>query len=192
MKNIKLEVVGQTAMLMHADLLADPLDPATKEMKRYSGKSKKTDEDHETMARLEFHAGLYRDDTGQVVIPAPNLLKCLIEGARVSKRGPKIERGVAVGATSFPLDYQGPPADQLYAHGGFVSRMSVRVGQTKVMRVRPRFPAGWRFVAPLLVDESVINPEELAEIAQTAGALIGLGDYRKAGGFGRFATRVVE
>ena len=187
--NVQINITGVSPMLMHSDRLADPLLPETKAFKRVTGKRSKTDSDYEDMARMEFEAGLYLGADGSVCIPGRNLVKCLIEGARVTKSGPKIERGLVLGA-EFPLAYQGPsdPA-KLYADKNFVSRMTVKVGTARTVRCRPMFRS-WSLLATGIIDEAVLSVEELGDIAGNAGALIGLGDYRKGGGFGRFEAIV--
>jgi hypothetical protein len=164
----------------------------TKEFKKISGKRVKTDADHEEMARLEFAAGLYQGQDGQIVIPAQNVMKCLIEGARMTKSGAKVERGVTLAAPEFPLEYDGPTnPDALYSDKRFVSRMTVKVGQSRTMRCRPQF-INWQLTIKVYIDPTVINEAELADIAANAGSFMGLGDYRKGGGFGRFEAKVLE
>ena len=142
------------------------------------------------MARQEFLAGLYFED-GRVVIPNRNIMKNLIEGARVTKMGPKVERGVTIMGASFPLQYKGPSDPEgLYADKNHVSRMTVKVGQARTVRCRPIFRE-WALTVSALIDPAVVSVDDLREIASNAGALIGLGDYRKGGGFGRF-TAVVK
>jgi len=190
MINVKIGITGTTRLLLHADTTADPLHPKTKELKRVSGKRTKTDSDHEEMARLEYLAGLYWSEDDGVVIPYRNVMKCLIEGARITKSGPKIERGLTMTGVEFPLIYDGPRTREgLYADRNFVSRMSVKVRQQKVMRCRPAFTR-WGLTAEAIIDQTVLSVEELQDIATNAGRFIGLGDYRKGGGFGRFTAEV--
>lgn len=186
MKKYALEITGTMPLLMHADTLADPLHPLTKKMKAVSGKRVKTDDDHEAMAAMEFHASLYLDDDGQIVVPGPNILKSLIEGGRITKSGAKIERGVVIAGTDFPLVYDGPrDLDALYADKRYVDRRSVKVGQTKVMRVRPIFRK-WALRAEAYADPAILSQDTLQAIANDAGQLVGLGDHRKVGGYGRY------
>lgn len=185
-----IEITGTQPLLMHADTLADPLDPLTKQFKKISGKRSKTDEDHEAMAEAEFLASLYLDDNGAVCIPAANIKKCLIEGARVTKSGPKIERGLTLLGIDFVLDHNGgaKPGD-LYQDPKFVDRRSVKVGTARTMRVRPRFNE-WSMDVECDIDPAVCSEDDLKDIAANAGALVGLGDHRKIGGYGRFIAKV--
>jgi hypothetical protein len=188
--DVRIDITGMTPLLMHSDRLADPLLPESKAFKRVTSKRTKTDADYEDMARMEYLAGLYTDpDTGAVSIPGRNLMKCLIEGARVTKSGPKVERGCVIGA-DFPLGYNGPTdPEKLYADKNFVSRMTVKVGTARTIRCRPIFRS-WTLTATGIIDEAVLSADELSDIARNAGSLVGLGDYRKGGGFGRFSAVV--
>lgn len=189
-QQVALEITGTTTLIMQKDTLADPLHPATKAFKKISGKRVKTDEDHEAMARMEFMAGLYLDDEKQVIMPLRNVKKCLIEGARITKAGKKVERGVLFNGLAVPLEYEGPRTpEELYADPDFVSRMTVVVARAKTIRVRPRF-IRWGLSAQLFVDTAVLNLEELSDIAVNAGRMEGLGTYRASGGFGRFDAKV--
>ena len=192
MQKVKIEITGTMPLIMHGDTLADPLHPLTKEFKRVSGKRSKTDEDHEAMARMEFLAALYQDASGAICIPAANIKKCLIEGARVTKSGPKVERGVTLHGVDFPLVHSGPAdPDDLYDTGEFVDRRSVKVGTARTMRVRPYF-RDWSLEVECVIDPTVCSLDDLETIAQNAGNLIGLGDHRKIGGYGRFTTVVTK
>jgi len=190
MKDVTIDITGTTPLLMHGDALSDPLAPETKEFKRVSSKRTKTDDDHEAMARMEFNAALYIDpSTGDLVIPGRNLVKCLIDGARITKAGVKVERALALTAVGFPLQYEGPRPEALYADKRFVSRMTVRVGTARTVRCRPIFKQ-WALRATFIVDPAVLDVGELQDIAINAGSMVGLGDYRRGGGFGRFAAKV--
>lgn len=181
---VKLTLTSSSALLMHAARLSDPLDPATKALKVVSAKRTKTDDDHEEMARLEFLGGMYWDEEIGPYIPGANLHRCLVEGARLTKRGRHVERGVIVTDDVLPLGYSGPRTpDELWADKNFVSRLSVGVTTSRVMRTRPRFPQ-WALEAELIVDTGQLDFEDIQEIAETSGMLIGLGDYRPR--FGRF------
>lgn len=171
-------------LLMHNARLVDPLDTITKKIREVSGKTAKTDADHAEIAQLEWLGGIYFQPTVGPFIPAPNLLKCLVEGARLSKDGKKIERGVLIETMMIPLGYDGPrDLETLYADSRHVHRAPVKVGVNRVMRTRPVFP-DWRIEATGQYDSSVINLDSLRQAARTAGAMIGLGDGRPT--YGRF------
>lgn len=84
MEQIKLRLIGQTPFLMHNSRLANPLDVYTKEIAKRSGKRKKTEEDIEELARLEWEGGLYLND-GEIKIPMRVVNKTLERGATKQK-----------------------------------------------------------------------------------------------------------
>jgi hypothetical protein len=60
---------------------------------------------------------------------------------------------------------------------------SVKIGTSKVLRARPKFD-DWKLRFTIAFDESVLQIDDLMRVAQTAGAMTGIGDYRPR--FGRF------
>lgn len=190
---VRLEVTGTSPLLMHNSRLADPLDPIVKAVKTISGKRIKTEADHEGMARLEFEGGLYLDEQDSFpVIPCANIKRSLVEGARITKSGKKIERGLFPLADHVPLIYNGPHTAAELWEKGFVSRLSVGVTTNRVMRTRPQF-IEWALQSEAEVDAFVLNPTDLQAIAETAGRMVGIGDYRpgKGGSYGRYSVVVV-
>lgn len=189
---VRLTATGTRPLLMHNIRLASPLDPYTKELKRLNGKpsSKRTDEDRMEIARTEWEGGLYfRDDIGPYV-PASWVFKSLIEGARLTKAGKKIERGVMVTELEHPLVYKGPrDLDGLWGAGSseYVDIRTAKVGMARVDRCRPVFKE-WTFEAELFADPSIIDVDELTEVASNAGTLIGVGDYRML--YGRYVAKI--
>lgn len=189
MQKVRVTLTGTMPLLMHADNLADPLDPVTKEFKKISGKRKKTDDDFEALAEMEFQASLYAEGE-TIVLPATNLKKAFIEGGRVTKDGPKVERGVTLLGVSFPLDYGSSLTKKdLYTDTEFVDRRSVKVGTARTMRVRPIF-RNWSVDVEAMLDPAVLSADDFEDICKNTGNLIGLGDHRKVGGYGRFDAKV--
>lgn len=185
---IRFQIVGTTSLLMHNAQLSDPLNPITRQLKDVSSKRTKTMDDHEEMARIEFMGGLYCDDEIGPFIPGVNLHRCLVEGAKLNKLGRHVERGVIVKDEMLPLGYKGPRnPDDLWKDANFVSRLSVGVTTSRVMRTRPMFRT-WALEADLVVDQGQLDLNQITEIAEKAGLMIGLGDYRPR--YGRFDVTV--
>ena len=181
-----LTCIGKAPLLMHNGRLIDPLDTIAKQIKAVSSKTRKPDEDHAELAKLEWLGSIYFQPGTGPFVPSLNLQKALVEGARLSRDGKKIERGVVFDTVVVPLEYDGPrdPVD-LFEDKRFVSRMPVKVGQARVMRTRPSFPA-WRLTATGQYDGSVLDLADLRHAADVAGSMIGLGDSRPA--YGRFTS----
>jgi hypothetical protein len=186
--DVRLTLTGTAPLLVHNVRLADPLDEVAKEMKLISSKRKKTEDDYVALARLEFSGGLYLDSELGPYVPGANVEKSLVEGARITKQGKQVERGVFVSDNVVPILYAGPRDQKgLLADANFRHVASVRVGQNRVMRTRPRF-AQWTLEANATVDPSLIEPDALEAIANDAGQMVGLGDYRPR--FGRYTADV--
>ena len=66
---------------------------------------------------MEWYAGLYLNDSDQVVIPANNVYRMLIEGLRRRKLGKKGEAAVFFDVQAFELKHNGPKdLAELYAN----------------------------------------------------------------------------
>lgn len=188
MARFRLTATGTTPLLMHNARLSNPLDEFAKAMKRISSKRVKTEEDHEEMARLEHAGSLYFEPEVGPFIPGQNFERALVDAARITKSGKKIERGVFVETNTNPLAYQGPrDIDDLWKDENFRHSASVKIQQNRVTRTRPQFRE-WAAEAEGTYDPAIINLDELREIAKTAGQMIGLGDWRPR--FGRFEATV--
>lgn len=185
---VRITLIGTAPLLVHNIRLANPLDPIAKAMKAVSSKRVKTEDDHAELARLEFLGGLYIDDQVGPYLPGQNIERSLTDGARITKAGKKVERGLFVTDDVVPLLYNGPRSGSaLWEDENFRSVLAVKVGTSRVMRTRPMF-RDWSLEADGELDPSVLAIDELASIAETSGAMTGLGDYRPR--YGRFTARV--
>jgi hypothetical protein len=193
---MKLRLIGEGTrpLLMHNVQLASPMNKYAKELSRLNKakpSSKRTDEDRLEIAKIEWEGGLYFEPEIGPYVPASWIFKSLLEGARSGRRGQKIEGGVTVVEMIHPLIYKGPrDIAGMWGDNGtseFVDFRTVRVGQAKVDRCRPIFRQ-WAFEAELLIDPTVIDPDEVADIANISGRLKGMGDYRQQ--YGRFEATI--
>jgi hypothetical protein len=184
MKTMKLTIKGTRPLLLHSDVACDPLNPAAIELARMTKrKDKKTAEAQHDIARTEWQAGLYYDDEGGVHMPTWNVVRSIQDGARMSKSGKLIERAVTAmnDRAYFGLSKD---LDALWSDPQYRDRRSVKVGQARVIRTRPRIPTGWKLTIDLAYVETMIDEATIKEFASISGALIGLGDFRQR--FGRY------
>jgi hypothetical protein len=187
---IRLTATGTRPLLLHNVQLASPLNRYAKALKSANSKRTKTDDDRVAIARIEFEGSLYIDPEVGPYIPGQNVLASLVEGARLTKAGKKVERGVMVDDLVLPLIYRGPRDVEGLWGGGeseFVDMRTVVVMRAKIDRCRPVFK-DWAFEADITIDPSVLDLDEFEEIARNAGAMAGIGDYRRL--FGRYSSRV--
>lgn len=185
----RLTITGTSALLMHNARLSNPLDPAAKAVKKLTSKRTKTDDDYEELARVEWNGGLYHDSEIGPYIPADNIWRCLYDGAKKHKKGPRIKEGVFITTDRNPLAYQGARnPDVMWKDENLKHFASAKVGTQRVTRCRPHF-RGWATEAEGFLDTALLDLEELRQIVEVSGSLVGLGDWRPR--FGRFTAEVV-
>lgn len=184
MKILNVKIQSICPMLMHSDRTANPFDSFTKEIKKFTAKRKKTDEDLEQIAKLEWEAGLYyNSEKRNYYLPAALLFAMLFNSAKNFKQGPTLKKAVVIpndGTFVFSDDKLTPK--QLYKEG-YIDLRSVRVGTSKVMRCRPIFKE-WSSEFQLFLDDDQLNLDDFNHIVTNAGKYIGIGDFRPQ--YGRF------
>lgn len=183
MEQLTLNLTGISPLLMHNNVTVNPLDPQTKAIKQYTSKRKKTDEDYIMVQRLEWEAGLYHDVELGPYIPGVNVETCLRDAAKMTKQGAAVTRSVVVAEDRLPLLYRGPRDIKGLWEQNHKDYRVVGNQQNSVMRCRPMFPH-WELQVPVTLEASILDPDDLRNIAHRAGLMIGLGDYRPR--FGRF------
>lgn len=203
-RQVEIEIEGASPLIHHNQQGSDPLNPLAKLMRKFSKKRTKTDQDHSSLARLEWIAGLYTSEPGSVdvngneisidgfgspCVPGENLEKLLVEGATKKSLGRDFKSGVFSDG-NFLLRIPGQPTTlELFNNPEYEFRHGARVAQSTVMRTRPIFRT-WslRFVVNYL--PSLVDRENIQEAIQTAGQIIGLCDWRPR--YGRFTVQSIR
>lgn len=193
---IRIELQGTSPLLMHNPRMVDPEFELNREIKTITSKRKKTDEDHRQLQRLEWYGGLYTmNGQGRAALvsqPTAKVRKCIINTAKISKSGKMVERALSFAELDVPLVHDGPKdVDAIFAEPRFHSRLSVGVGNKRVMRVRPKFYPWSLAVSGLFVDDAGLNFDDFERIVELAGIVEGIGDNR-VNGYGRFVGKVVK
>ena len=188
LETIKVEITGTRPLLMHSDKFADPLNPLTKAHKELTGKRKKTDEDHEAIARSEWIGGMYIDEKGPY-LPGVNVEAALIAGAKLSKLGTQLKRSVEIMDEKCHLIFDGPKSPDALWDAGFYDARSVKVGTARLMRYRPMF-RNWAASCEIAYDPESINRDQIIKCFEDGGTYCGVGDYRPK--FGRFSVEVMK
>ncbi len=198
----EVEIQGMSAILMHNGRLNDKRDPFVKEIARFTGRGKKTDEDLSAVERIEWAGGLYHTGTAEIqdgrvtfsddaraIIPADNLWACIIEGAKVMRLG-EVAKSSLVIDDDGAFVYDGPKnLNELAANSKFTFRKRAGIKGSGVMRTRPIFPHwGCSFVAS--VDTEQWEESRFLECLDHAGRRKGLGDWSPR--YGRFLVRQVK
>lgn len=195
MKTVSLKITGTSPLLMHSDRLVNRFDEISIRLAPIQNKKKKTDDDLMQIARIEWEAGMYFDADNGPYIPGKVCKAVLLQGAKKHKLGTKIKSGVVVMTDKAPLSYVGPrEIEKMWKNGTFKDVRSVVIAGKRIMRCRPMFPVGWSATFEIVYDPAVIDLQEIIQSAESAGALVGMGDYRpeKSGDFGRFVAEVVN
>lgn len=180
-KGVKLSLIGETPLLLHNGQLADPLNEWAKRIKVVAGKRKKTDADHQELARLEWFGSLYTEN-GKIVIPGEVVEATIVSGAKKQRRGEQAKRGV-VCIGNFPLRNGGADLgnlDKLWESGKYHLRSLVSVGQATVCRTRPKFDE-WAVDVEVKYDPNVLEERDVISALEDEGAMC---DWRPK--FGRF------
>lgn len=193
--NIIVELKGTAPLLMHNPRMVDPNYEMNVRIKELTSKRKKTEADLRMIEELEWWGGIYTENVGGkeiIVQPSSKVRKCLVETARINKQGRQVERAVSFLHLNEPLIYRGPRDIQaVFGDKTYWSRLSVKVGTSRVMRVRPAFPE-WGLVLPgIFIEDAGLNFSELERIVALSGQVSGIGDNR-VNGYGRFVGSVRE
>jgi len=167
-----ISVVGVSPFLFHRWSVDDV---AAKGKAAKGSKAKKED-------NLESY--VYRDEDGNLAIPTEYFRMAII-GAAKFRQDPRSPRKSAMDL--FKAGIAG--LDELCTLGvkewNYEDRRRVMIQRNGITRMRPAMHKGWRvnMVLQVLLPE-YIEPDMLNEVIQSAGRLIGVGDFRPT--FGRF------
>lgn len=190
MKNLKVTWKGITTLIMHSCQCVNPLHPISKELKKYTSKRNKTDEDLITISNLEWEAGAYWKDGLGLYIPAENVEATIRNGAKMNKKGKDVERYTNVTDLYIPFDYgENLTKEELIQNFEYRDTRIMTVQRSRVLRTRPRFDK-WSITFNLMYDEGKINVETIINAMEVAGQYVGLCDSRPK--YGKFTTVVEE
>lgn len=183
LETIEYKIRGIAPLIMHNGQTADPLNKFAKQLKEVSGKRKKTEEDYAEMSRIEWHAGLYVDKDGELILPASILESAIQEGAKKQKLGRAFKSAVFVDLDS-KLDIgKRKKAAELWGDDNYRDTRGVKIGMARIMRTRPIF-ADWKATIVITYDNEQVNASDIERAVLDTGSKVGLCDYRPK--FGRF------
>ncbi len=94
-------------------------------------------------------------------------------------------------APGFALKYKGPrDIEGLWSNRDFVFSKGARVGQSRVVRTRVRFPTGWSVSFQVEVLAEGVTKQQLEQAITDAGLYEGIGDWRPR--YGRFVVKSIS
>lgn len=145
--------------------------------------------------REQAEQKLYRGTDGKLVIPQPNIFKCIMEGGKFFKAGKSkittqksslIPACVAMNEVEYLIEHKDPWT---------VDTRPVRIPSTggRILCHRPCFH-DWKLTFEIELDIDMLGVRLLREIIDAAGKRIGLGDFRPdcKGPFGKFVVILWE
>lgn len=188
MKNLKVTWKGISPLIMHSCQCVNPLHPISKDLKKYTSKRNKTDEDLEKIADLEWEAGAYWKEGLGLYMPGENVEATIQNGAKANKKGKDIEKYVEVSDLYIPFYYgENLTKEELIKSYEYRDTRIMTVMRSKILRTRPRFDQ-WHITFNLRYNEEKIDIETIMNAMEYAGQFVGLCDSRPK--YGKFAVIV--
>lgn len=170
---VRVEVTGTSALLFHRWSIEGIEDKANSAK---GSKAKKTD---------DIESYVFRTASGVISIPTEYFRQAIIHAAKY-KQDPRSPRKSAMDL--FKASIVG--LEELCPLGkaktwDFVHRCRVTIQRNGITRSRPAMNAGWKTEMRLQVLlPEYVSPALLNEVLQSAGKLVGVGDFRPT--YGRF------
>lgn len=207
MQHFSFSVVGTSPMITHNGGNIDPLNPINKLKSEFTSKRKKSEDDHQNIARIEWFQGLYlkgrmelelrgekyylsTKNMPELILPVKCVRATVIAGAKHNKNGKNIARAIQFSSVDFYKPSSSgkkmsfPDVNVMSDDPAYIDATPMTVNRAKVMRYRPIFEQ-WGFTVKGVLHENILDPKALQDAIQTAGAYEGINDSR-AYGFGRY------
>lgn len=132
----------------------------------------------------DLESYVWRNDAGELCLPGEYLRMAIVNASRF-KQDPRSPRKSAMDLYKAGVICVTPLASLGCTAWDYEDRRRGVVQRQGINRTRPALKAGWQATLTLLVNTpEYINPMALNDTLQTAGRLIGVGDFRPT--FGRF------
>ena len=168
----EIQIEGTAPLLFHR-WSVEGVDAKSKAAK--GSKAKKEDD-------LETY--VYRNPAGEICLPSEYLRMSII-GAAKFRQDPRSPRKSAMDLFKAGVVGLDPFCSLGTAQWDFVDQRRVMIQRNGITRCRPAMNTGWKTTVPIQVLlPEYIPPATLNEVVQSAGRLIGVGDFRPT--FGRF------
>lgn len=188
MKTLKVTWKGISPLIMHSCQCVNPLHPISREMKKYTSKQNKTEEDLMKIADLQWEAGAYWEDGLGLYIPAENVEATLRNGGKVNKKGTDIQKYVDVTDLYIPFNYgEDLTKEQLIKSYEYRDTRIMVISRNRVPVTRPRFDQ-WNITFNLRYNEEKIDLDTIINAMEYSGQYIGLCDSRPK--YGRFVATI--
>lgn len=191
MKKLHVTLYGTSPLIMHSPKCVNPLHPMSIQMKQYTSKRKKTEEDLIAISDLEWESGVYWDDSVGLNIPNECIAATLLAGAKFNKNGKSVSRYCHIITPLIPLDIgEEQNYQRLKSDPRFRDVRSVVVSRARVVRTRPRFNT-WSAAFDMFIEDDKIDLASVVTAFENAGGYVGCCEMRDRG-YGRFNVRIEE
>lgn len=171
-ETLSLMLIGDSPLIVHAWSEKAKRQMLEKQMRKAStGKAAKDPE-------ADYEACFYRTETGGYGFPAIGVKASMVSACRYVDLPMTVARGAFhIDCEMVPLIGDPRPREDM---------VKIAMG-TADIRYRPEFPE-WRIPVTIKFNASVISPEQLANLLNTAGFAVGIGEWRpeRNGSYGRF------
>lgn len=169
---VSVTVVGAADFLFHR-WNAEAVDEKARASK--NSKAKKTD---------DVESYVYRTENGELAIPGEYLRGSIINAAKF-RQDPRSPRKSAMDLFKAAIVVTSPLASLGVKEWDYLDKRRVTIQRNGINRIRPAMRAGWQASFNLLVMlPEYVDRNVLRETIESAGRLIGVGDFRPT--FGRF------
>lgn len=186
LKTLTVEIVGVTPLLMHSCAGVNKQHPLVIEMAPLIAKrTKRTKDDNEELARLEFMCALYLDADREPCIPGENIEGMMREAGTFFTKGKEMRRTIQSDGP-WKLIYDGPKnPDKLWADQRFRDYSPVVIKGIRIMRCRPKF-TNWALTFEISFYTNEVDEKTVYDVL-AATPRKGLGDYRPR--YGKFVIK---
>jgi hypothetical protein len=185
LETVHVEINGLSPILMHNPVGSMPTDASEQKLSR---KKIPSPEDEAKISR-------YLLPDGNFFVPAIAVRNALLTGTKgqlINRRSalPFIAGGVLMLDEAFPLTRDGNP---ISGDEYIIDTRRAVVQRQGIMRSRARIELPWELDAIFEYDKDIVSLEIIKSVAERAGRVVGLLDYRveKKGWFGRFEVERV-
>ena len=169
---VAVTIEGSADFLFHR-WNAEAVDEKAKAAK--NSKGKKTD---------DVESYVYRTENGTLAIPGEYLRGSIINAAKF-RQDPRSPRKSAMDLFKAAIVVTSPLASLGVKEWDYLDRRRVMIQRQGINRTRPAMRIGWQATFDLLVMlPEYVDRQMLRETIESAGRLIGVGDFRPT--FGRF------
>lgn len=132
----------------------------------------------------DIESYVYRNDEGKLAVPG-EYLRMAIVGAAKYRQDPRSPRKSAMDLYKAAIVALTPLASLGTAKWDYEDKRRVLIQRNGINRIRPAMRAGWQVTIELMVNlPEYVDRNSLRETIESAGRLIGIGDFRPT--FGRF------